>query len=98
MTEVFSKYKEIKKAIIYGSRAKGNFSPGSDIDICIVAPTMTFSRYLILLAEIDELDIPQKVDLTKFELLDDNIISEESAKKSIEMRKIKIKIGLGWNK
>ena len=73
--EVFSKYSEIEKAILYGSRAKGNFSPGSDIDICIVAPKMPFSKYLLLIAELDELDIPEKVDLTKYELLDDNIKS-----------------------
>lgn len=34
---------------------------------------MTFSEYLSLLSEIDELDIPQKIDLTKYELLEENI-------------------------
>lgn len=27
------KFPQIKKAVIFGSRAKGNFKPGSDIDI-----------------------------------------------------------------
>jgi len=35
---------------------------------------MTFSEYLNLLFQIDELvDIPQKIDLTKYELLDEHI-------------------------
>jgi len=73
LKSVFSKYAEIEKAILYGSRAKGNFSPGSDIDICIVAPEMSFSKYLEVLSDVDELDIPEKVDLTKYELLDESI-------------------------
>ena len=73
LRSILSKYREIEKAILYGSRAKGNFSPGSDIDICIVAPKMTFSKYLEVLSDVDELDIPEKVDLTKYELLDESI-------------------------
>ena len=29
----------VEQAIVYGSRAKGNFRPGSDIDLTLVAPT-----------------------------------------------------------
>lgn len=71
--KILSKNKKIKKAIIYGSRAKGNFNAGSDIDITIVAPEMDFSEYLLLLAQIEELEIPQNIDLTKFELLDNSV-------------------------
>ncbi len=73
LRDIFSRQRKIKKAIIYGSRAKGNFTAGSDIDVTVIAPEMTFSEYLILLSEIEELDIPQKIDLTKYELLEHNI-------------------------
>lgn len=73
LIDTFRKEAKIEKAILYGSRAKGNFTKGSDIDITIVAPEMTFPEYLHLLSKIDELDIPQKIDLTKYELLDENI-------------------------
>ena len=33
---VFAQFPEIEKAILYGSRAKGNFKEGSDIDITLV--------------------------------------------------------------
>ena len=29
-------YPQIEKALIFGSRAKGNYKPGSDVDIAIV--------------------------------------------------------------
>ena len=35
INQILAGYPQIKKAIIYGSRAKGNFKTGSDIDITI---------------------------------------------------------------
>ncbi|WP_058485673.1 nucleotidyltransferase domain-containing protein [Defluviitalea phaphyphila] len=34
--EAISKYKEIKKVILFGSRAMGNYKKGSDVDLAIV--------------------------------------------------------------
>jgi len=36
LKRTFAKYPEIQKAILFGSRAKGNFKNGSDIDIVII--------------------------------------------------------------
>ncbi|MCS6796683.1 MAG: nucleotidyltransferase domain-containing protein, partial [Raineya sp.] len=33
--KVFSKYPEIEKVILYGSRAMGNYRVGSDIDLTL---------------------------------------------------------------
>lgn len=43
LTHVFQKHPQIEKVILYGSRAKGNYRAGSDIDITIVAPKMDLS-------------------------------------------------------
>jgi len=34
---------------------------------------LSFEEYLRLYSEIEELDIPYQIDLTKYDLLDDNI-------------------------
>ena len=40
---IYSQFPQIKSVILYGSRAKGNFKPGSDIDMTIVAaPSFDF--------------------------------------------------------
>ncbi|HCJ56291.1 MAG TPA: DNA polymerase III subunit beta [Clostridiaceae bacterium] len=39
---VLRKFKEIKKAVVFGSRAKGNYKAGSDIDIAIYGDDITF--------------------------------------------------------
>jgi predicted nucleotidyltransferase len=57
---------KIEKALLYGSRAKGNFKPGSDIDLTLVAPTMTLTELLELENKIDDLLLPYKMDLSLF--------------------------------
>ncbi|GIX42441.1 MAG: hypothetical protein KatS3mg129_2174 [Leptospiraceae bacterium] len=68
---IISKYPKVEKCFIYGSRAKGNYLNGSDIDITIIAPEMEFYEYLDILSQLEELNIPYIIDLTKFELLDE---------------------------
>jgi uncharacterized protein len=38
---VLSRFKEIQTAKIFGSRAKGNFKPGSDIDLALFGAKVT---------------------------------------------------------
>ncbi|WP_256201110.1 nucleotidyltransferase domain-containing protein [Thermoanaerobacter thermocopriae] len=35
LKDIFKKYPQIKRVVIYGSRARGDFKPASDIDIAI---------------------------------------------------------------
>ena len=64
LQEVFSKNSKIISVILYGSRAKGTFKNGSDIDLTINAPTLTLSELLKLENEIDNLLLPYQVDLS----------------------------------
>jgi uncharacterized protein len=41
INSVFSQCPEIEKAIIFGSRAKGNYKNGSDIDIALFGSSVT---------------------------------------------------------
>jgi predicted nucleotidyltransferase len=41
--EIFAVHSGIEKAIVYGSRAKGNSRPGSDIDIVLLAPELSLT-------------------------------------------------------
>ncbi|MFN3995948.1 MAG: nucleotidyltransferase domain-containing protein [bacterium] len=84
---VFSKYPEVEKAAIIGSRARGNYQKGSDIDIVIWAPELDFSKYLRLVAELEDLEIPYKIDLLKYELISNNSIKEHIEKVGKEIFK-----------
>ncbi len=70
LISVFKKYSPIEKVIIYGSRAKGNFKPGSDIDITLKAPSLDLSTLFKIQNEIDDLYLPYKIDLSLFHQID----------------------------
>ena len=61
--EVFSRNAEIEKAILFGSRAKGNYKPSSDIDISLVGASITLTKLSDIEAELDDLLLPYKIDL-----------------------------------
>ncbi|WP_204226487.1 nucleotidyltransferase domain-containing protein [Clostridium botulinum] len=45
INEVLDKFEEIEKAIIFGSRAMGNYKKGSDVDIAIIGKNVTNKNY-----------------------------------------------------
>jgi predicted nucleotidyltransferase len=68
--EILGRYPQIERAILYGSRAKGNYKTGSDIDLTLVGKGLDV-RLLGSVAEaFYESWIPQKFDLSIFELLE----------------------------
>lgn len=64
LCNLFRKHEEIEQAILYGSRAKGNFKPFSDIDITLMGDKLTHSTLSSLSDEIDDLLLPYNVDLS----------------------------------
>jgi uncharacterized protein len=67
---VLDKHTGIQRAIIYGSRAKGNFRPGSDIDLTLDAPGLMFSELLRINGELDDLMLPYTIDLSLLKQID----------------------------
>lgn len=63
---VFSKYEAIDKALLFGSRAKGNHRNGSDIDLSLVGETLDLQLLFRIENEIDDLLLPYKIDLSIF--------------------------------
>lgn len=63
LINLFQTYPEIKQVILYGSRAKGTHRTGSDIDLCLVAPSLTSQQQANIETQIDDLLLPWKVDL-----------------------------------
>ncbi len=41
--EVFARHPQVKSAILYGSRAMGNYRPGSDIDLVLTGADVDLS-------------------------------------------------------
>ncbi len=61
----------IRNIWLYGSRALGRETAGSDIDICLDAATLGLSELAVLESQIDDLLLPWKVDLVLLHQIDD---------------------------
>ncbi len=73
---VFAAHPEIEKAVLYGSRAKGNFRAGSDIDLCLVGEAVSLAQQLRIESELDDLLLPYKIDLSRFHALDNPALTD----------------------
>ena len=67
---VFSHYPGIEQAILYGSRAKGNYRNGSDIDLTFIGNGLSPETLYRLDQELDELLLPYTFDLSLFTDID----------------------------
>ena len=70
LNAIFRKYPGIRQAILYGSRAKGTYSDGSDIDLTL-KPTsdFTFTDLLHIAGDFDDSDMPYFVDVSIYHQL-----------------------------
>jgi len=67
---VLSRHPSVEKAVLYGSRAKGNYKPGSDIDLSLIGAKLTLSELGNINSELDDLLLPYTIDLLIFDTLD----------------------------
>ena len=66
LQDTFSIYEDIEKVVLYGSRAKGNYKPFSDVDITLVGDTLTHNSWSRLSTDIDDLLLPYEFDISIF--------------------------------
>ena len=61
---VFAKYPQIDEVIIYGSRAKGNYRDGSDIDLTIKGKNLDYQIVSKVWLDLDALNTPYMIDIS----------------------------------
>jgi predicted nucleotidyltransferase len=66
LQDVFRRYTNIEKVLIFGSRSKGNFREGSDIDLAVIGQGVDYNQLLSILCEIDDLELLYSVDLIDY--------------------------------
>jgi predicted nucleotidyltransferase len=69
INSVFAKYSEIDEVIIFGSRVKGTYREGSDIDITLKGADLSENLRSKVSQEIDDLNTPYLFDISVFKLL-----------------------------
>ena len=86
--DVFTKFPEVKEVILYGSRAKGNYKRGSDIDLAIKGKNISISYLSKIKNDIDDLLLPYIVDLCVFDAIDNPSLIDHINRAGIVLYKI----------
>ncbi len=66
INEVFTNYPQIEQVLIFGSRVKGNYKPGSDIDITLVGNGINLDLLNKVTGKPDDLLLPYLFDVSIF--------------------------------
>lgn len=67
---VFASFPEVEEVILFGSRAKGNYKPTSDIDLTLKGEKINLAVLHQIENDLDDLLLPYKIDLSIFEQID----------------------------
>ena len=61
---VFMQYPTVEKVILYGSRAKGNYRNGSDIDLTLIGENISEYDVMHIRAALDDMLTPYTFDIS----------------------------------
>jgi predicted nucleotidyltransferase len=64
-----ARFPQVEKGVLFGSRAKGNFKPGSDIDLTLRGEGLTLSLLGDIDLALDDLLLPYQIDLSIYDQL-----------------------------
>ena len=64
MCSIFDRHPGIDRVVLYGSRAKGNFKVGSDIDLTLIGEDLDLGIQFKVENDLDDLLLPWMIDLS----------------------------------
>ncbi len=70
INEVLACFPQVKQAILYGSRAKGNYKPCSDIDLTLAGKEINLNLLNKITSKLDDLLLPYMIDTSIFSHID----------------------------
>ena len=82
---VFATFDVIERVVLYGSRAKGNYRSGSDIDLCLFGENIDLRMQYKILQALDDLLLPYQFDLTPYTTITNDELKEHIQRVGIEI-------------
>ncbi len=76
MQQVFAQFPNIGQVIVFGSRAKGNYKEGSDIDLALKGTALNLKTLQNLELKLDELYLPYKIDMVIYDTIANDALKE----------------------
>ena len=94
---VFKDYPEVEKAILYGSRAKGNYHNGSDIDLTLTGKNLTISKQFSIAVKLDNLLLPHKIDLSIYHKINNQELIDHINRVGVIFYKRNAQVDIGYS-
>ncbi len=85
MQQYFAENKAIEKVILFGSRAKGNFKQGSDIDLAAIGKNVGLQEIISLKADLEKINLPVDFDLLNYNTVAEPALIEHIQRVGIEL-------------
>ena len=71
---ILATYDRIERAVLFGSRAMETHTSTSDVDIALFGDSLTLKDQAAIASAIEDLPIPQRVDLLLYKMVDDRAL------------------------
>ena len=82
--DILAANERVEQAVLFGSRAMDTYTPGSDVDIVLFGRDLTQRDLARLNAAMEELTVPQRVDLLIFDRIRSKTLIEHIENRGIE--------------
>lgn len=76
LRHILSRYPHIEEAVVFGSRAKGNYKPASDIDLAIKGKDLEKDDLSAVLADLEASLLPYFVDVVLYRCIQNEALKE----------------------
>lgn len=76
IADTASGFTGVERLVIYGSRARGDYKSGSDIDIAVFGRDLSMRDFSLLSSKLDELAGVFKTDIVHFETLENEALKK----------------------
>lgn len=83
LRRIFYVHPEIERAVVFGSRARGTHKDRSDLDVALFGE-IPFPLQARISVEIDELNLPWKIDILSFNELRNDSLKQEILAEGVE--------------
>ncbi len=82
--EILAANPRVERVVLFGSRARGDARPASDVDLALYGKDLTLADLAALQAELEETDIPQRIDLVLAEAIDNPSLRDRIETEGVE--------------
>lgn len=76
INSIFVNYPSVEQVILYGSRAKGNYKNGLDIDLTMIGNNIKHMELLEIMTKINDLLLPYSIDLSIYHKINNSNLQE----------------------